>query len=71
MMLMHMADANNDGAVTRAEFDAARAKHFDMVDTNKDGSISAAEREAAHAAMRGKMHERMGGPGAPPPPPAN
>lgn len=50
-MMLHMADANKDGSVTRAEFDATVARHLDQVDANKDGTITAAERRAAHAEM--------------------
>ena len=77
MMLMHMADANKDGAVTKDEFAAAAATRFDSADTNKDGSLTPAERQAAHQAMRermrGMMQHRMGGDGMAPPatPPAN
>ena len=61
MMLLHMADTNTDGSVTRAEFDAAVKQHFDEVDANKDGTITSAERRAAHAKMR--QHMRQMGPG--------
>jgi len=54
-MMLRMADADKDGTITRAEFDAARAKHFEMIDTDGDGTISQAEHDAA----REKMHERM------------
>lgn len=54
-MMLQMADANKDGSVTRAEFDAALARHLDQVDANKDGTITAAERRAAHADMM-KQH---------------
>lgn len=71
-----MADANKDGTVTRAEFDAGVKAHFDMADANKDGKITHEERRAAMKAMMGKMkgphagHGAMGD-GPPPPPPAN
>ena len=57
-MMIKMADADNNGAITRAEFDAARAKHFAMVDSNGDGQISEAEHKAAREAMRAKWQER-------------
>lgn len=53
-MMMGMADADKDGAVTQAEFTSAATRHFDEVDTNHDGSISREERRAAHQAMRAK-----------------
>lgn len=61
MMMMHMADANKDGSVTRAEFDAAVKQHFDQADTNKDGTISPAEHRAAHAEMKKHMQSMRGG----------
>lgn len=52
MHMLKMADSNGDGAVTRAEFDAAVTAHFASADKDGSGSISKEEREAAHAAMR-------------------
>ena len=57
MAMGKMADTNNDGAVSRAEFDAGVAKHFAMVDTNNDGTIVKAERQAARQKMRA-MHRQ-------------
>lgn len=54
-MMMQMADANKDGAISREEFTAAHARMFDMADANKDGQLTAAERKAHHAQMRQKM----------------
>lgn len=75
MMMLGMADANKDGAVSKDEFTAAHAGHFDKVDTDKDGKITPTERKAAHAKLRGKMRDHMGkmhgGHDMPPPPPAN
>ena len=79
-MMMHMADANKDGVVTKDEFTAAALKRFDAMDTNKDGTVTAQERRAARQAMGGAMgrgdhaggkHRRMGGDMPPPPPPAD
>lgn len=76
-MMLHMADANKDGSVTREEFAAGGAKHFDMMDANKDGKLTKDERQAANQKMRGMMGGKRGGPGGhaghdmPPPPPAN
>lgn len=36
-------DANGDGKVTRAEFDAGRAARFTTTDANKDGTVSEEE----------------------------
>ena len=80
MMMMHMADANKDGTVTRDEFLAAAGKHFDMMDANKDGKLTKEERQAGHQKMRGMMGGKRVGPGGhaghdmgdmPPPPPSN
>ena len=54
-MMMQMADANKDGAISREEFTAAHIRMFDMADANKDGQLTAAERKAHHAQMRQKM----------------
>lgn len=62
-MLMR-ADANGDGAVTRAEALAAADKHFDRLDADRDGTVTPEETRAAREAMRGR-----GGDGPPPPPP--
>ena len=79
MMMLKMADTNKDGAVSRDEFVATHAKHFDMMDANHDGKLTKAERQAAHDKMRA-MHGKRGGGGMrgdhkmgdmPPPPPAN
>jgi hypothetical protein len=51
-MLLGMADANKDGAVTQAEFTAGALAMFDKADANKDGTVSREEHRAARAAMR-------------------
>jgi Ca2+-binding EF-hand superfamily protein len=60
-MMLRVADANKDGAVTEAEFLDAHAKHFAMLDTNKDGSVTAQERRAAMTKMRDHMKQMRGG----------
>jgi hypothetical protein len=50
---MMNADANGDGVITRAEWDAQSAAIFQRLDANGDGVISAAELQAA----RDHMHE--------------
>lgn len=52
MMMLRHADANQDKAVTVAEFTAMHGQMFDKADTNKDGQLTQAERQAAHAKMR-------------------
>ena len=51
-MMMKMADANKDGAVSKAEATAGALKHFDMIDANKDGTVTPEERKASFAKMR-------------------
>lgn len=41
-------DTNNDGAISRKEFNAYQAKHFKKMDANRDGKITQAEMEAGH-----------------------
>ena len=41
--LLSAADANKDGVITKAEFDAMRAKRFDEMDKNKDGVLAGDE----------------------------
>ena len=53
------ADANGDGVITRAEFDAQSAARFAALDANKDGKIEKSE-----------MRKPRGMRGAPPPSPA-
>ena len=67
-MMLRMADANNDGAVTRDEAMAAALTHFDRMDANKDGQVTKAERQAAIQAMGARMKGRGGDMPAPPPP---
>lgn len=65
--MMERADANHDGVVTRAEFDASVQARFNAMDTNHDGTLSEAERQAGRAAMRdGHGPGGPGGPGRPP-----
>lgn len=57
MMMGKMADANNDGAVTQAEFAAAALKRFDTIDANKDGQVTKEERQAAREQMKAKWQQ--------------
>ncbi len=80
--LITLADANKDGAVTRAEFDAAMAARaqekqakmqqrsgemFARLDANKDGRVTRDELDGMRGKMGDRMKERRDGP---PPPPA-
>lgn len=62
MAMGKMADTNNDGAVSRAEFDAGVAKHFAMVDANNDGTITKDERQAARQKMRAMWQAQRAAP---------
>jgi Ca2+-binding EF-hand superfamily protein len=44
-------DANADGKVTRAEFDAAQKARFGQIDANKDGTATPEEFKAFHQAQ--------------------
>ena len=59
-MMARMADTNKDGAISRDEFLAAQAKHFEMMDANKDGTVTIEERQAARAKMRDHMKAMHG-----------
>lgn len=56
-----MADADKDGAISQAEFNAAAMQRFEQADSNKDGRLTQEERQAAHAHMREQMREHMQG----------
>lgn len=52
------ADANKDGAIDKAEFQAMHDKHFTEMDTDKDGKLTKDEMKAAHKARKDKMKEK-------------
>jgi len=54
--------ANQDGAVTQAEFAAAVLARFDAADADKDGTVSATERKSQRDAMREQRRQRGGNP---------
>jgi Ca2+-binding EF-hand superfamily protein len=47
-----MADTNQDGTITQAEFSANAMARFDKLDANKDGTVTKEERQTARKAMR-------------------
>lgn len=51
-LALMLDDANGDGKLTRAEFDAAQRKAFAEIDANKDGSVTQDE-------MRASREKRM------------
>lgn len=59
--MMQMADTNNDGAISKAEFTAAWMSRFDKADANNDGQVTAEERQAMREQMRAKWHEKKHG----------
>lgn len=52
---IHDYDADQDGKVTRAEFDAGRVSRFRGTDTNGDGWLSEAEYVGEYRARLGKQ----------------
>jgi hypothetical protein len=57
-------DSNGDGAVTRAEVDAARAAEFARLDADRDGALTRDEMRAGHHRGRGQGPEDGRGPDA-------
>ena len=50
--MMKMADTNQDGQITQAEFQAAALARFDKADADGNGTVTAEERKAARQAMK-------------------
>ncbi len=46
-------DANGDGVISRAEFDAFNSGRFDKMDSNKDGLLTMDELNAGHKMVTG------------------
>jgi hypothetical protein len=59
--MTRMADADKDGAITKAEFQAAALTRFDRLDANKDGTVTADEAKAARDSMRQQWQSRRQG----------
>ena len=57
LRLFDRADANKDGAVTRAEFDAARNARFAAIDANKDGALEVSELRAWRRAWPARFRD--------------
>jgi hypothetical protein len=57
--LFEHADPNQDGMITREEFNAARAEQFTKLDRNADGYIDATDREGEAAGQ--ERRRRHGG----------
>lgn len=58
--MLFMADANNDGTVTRQEFDTGRDGLFARLDANSDGNVTQEEGRAGWRAMREEHREERG-----------
>lgn len=58
--MMKMADTNNDGKISQAEFIAAADKRFTAIDADNDGRITKEERQAYRQKMHGKWRDRSG-----------
>jgi len=56
--MIQMADADKDGAVTKAEFQARMLQRFDRLDTNHDGTVTRDEAKAARDNMRQQWQSR-------------
>ena len=72
MAIMHQADPQHSGTISREAFVNAALALFDKADTNHDGKVTGAERKAAWADARAHMrhdHEQGRDPGDMPPPP--
>lgn len=57
---VRQADADGDGALSRAEAETAMprlARHFDRLDANQDGFVTAEEIEAARKARAARRHK--------------
>lgn len=55
--MMEEADADRDGAVSRAEFDAGVRARFERMDANRDGALTREEQRAARELFR-QAHPR-------------
>lgn len=56
--MLGQADANHDGAISRAELDNAPMVMFDRADANHDGKVTKAEFDAGRADMKALMDQR-------------
>lgn len=56
--MIRRADADKDGAITRAEFQGAALQPFDRLDANHDGTVTRDEAKAARDNMRQRWQAR-------------
>ena len=59
MHMMHDADANKDGVITREEVASAKKARFAMIDADGDGAISKVEMKVHHEEMMAKRDTKM------------
>lgn len=59
MAIIHTADPQHTGTITKQAFVGAALKLFDMADTNHDGKLTPQERQAARLKMRERFRARM------------
>lgn len=73
MAILHQADPDHTGTITRDAFVGAALAIFDKADTNHDGQLTPDERRAAWSAaqeMHARHHAPIGDGAMPPPPPS-
>jgi Ca2+-binding EF-hand superfamily protein len=56
--MIRLADADKDGAITQAEFQAAALTRFDRLDADKDGTVTPEEAKAARDSRRQQWQAR-------------
>jgi Ca2+-binding EF-hand superfamily protein len=56
--MVRLADADKDGTITKAEFQAAALSRFDRLDANHDGTVTRDEAKAARDNMRQQWQAR-------------
>jgi Ca2+-binding EF-hand superfamily protein len=56
--MIRLADADKDGTITKAEFQAARLQRFDRLDADHDGTVTGDEVKAARDNMRQRWQSR-------------
>jgi len=59
--MIRLADADKDGSITKAEFQAAALTRFDRLDADKDGTVTPDEAKAARDSMRQQWQARRQG----------
>ena len=58
---LFQADSNNDGTLTRSEFDTGRTARFQALDANHDGALTHEEMRAGRGEHGGRGHHGRGG----------